>query len=93
MLKNITFSEIINWDVKNFFRQVNVFKEGIRIVPFGFFLSKSDVEKIKIEDENEYKVLGVRSYGKGAFINREVMGDTLKMRTYQLAKKNRLFWY
>ena len=92
MLKNITFSEIINWDVKNFFRQVNVFKEGIRIVPFGFFLSKSDVEKIKIEDENEYKVLGVRSYGKGAFINREVMGDTLKMRTYQLAKKNRLFW-
>lgn len=92
MLKEITFSEIINWDVKNFFRQVNVFKKDIRIVPFGFFLSKSNVEKIKIEDENEYKVLGVRSYGKGAFINREVKGDTLKMRTYQLAEKNRLFW-
>jgi restriction endonuclease S subunit len=91
-LRNVSLTEIINWDVKNFFRQAEVFKDGVRIVPFGYFLSKPEIQKINIEDKKEYKILGVRSYGKGAFINRTVNGDTLKMRTYQLAEKNRLFW-
>lgn len=92
MIKEIDFSGIVNWDVKNYFRQFNVFKEDIRIVPFGFFITKPEIVKVKIEDSKEYKILGVRSYGKGAYINRQVKGNSLKMRTYQLAKKNRLFW-
>ncbi|WP_406773015.1 restriction endonuclease subunit S [Tenacibaculum maritimum] len=92
MIKEIDFSGVVNWDVKNYFRQFNVFKKDVRIVPFGFFITKPEIEKVKIEDSKEYRILGVRSYGKGAYINREVKGSSLKMRTYQLAKKDRLFW-
>ncbi len=91
-LKTTRLVDLYNWDVKNYFRQFNVFKEGVRIVNFGFFLKKSKIEKIKIEDNKEYKILGVRSYGKGAYVNRIVKGSSLKMKIYQLASKNRLFW-
>lgn len=92
LLRTVPFSETFIWDVKNYFRQVDTFNEKHPLVLFGDFLSKPNVEKTAIADSKEYKILGVRSYGKGAYINRTVKGDTLKMRTYQIAKKNHLFW-
>lgn len=91
-LLTIKFSDISIWDVKNYFRQVDVFNEKYPLALFGEFLKKPNIEKIKIEDEKEYTILGVRSYGKGVYENRTVKGNTLKMRTYQLAKKDHLFW-
>lgn len=92
MLHKIPFSELNIWDVKSFFHQADVFSDKHPIVLFGEFLSKPQIEKIKIEDSGEYKILGARSYGKGVFVNRIVKGSTLKMRTYQQAKENHLFW-
>lgn len=91
-LKFISYNELNIWDVKFFFKLKNVFKQSIPFVLFGKFLSKANIQKVKINDNQEYKILGVRSYGKGAFINRVVRGNTLKMRTYQIAKENHLFW-
>lgn len=88
----IEYTELAVWDVKNHFRLQNIFKDNLPLVLFGEFLSKPIIEKTKIIDDKEYKVLGVRSYGKGTFINRTVKGDTLKMRTYQIAPKDHLFW-
>ncbi len=92
MIHKIPFSELNIWDVKSFFHQADVFREKHPLVLFGEFLTKPQIEKIKIEDSGEYKILGARSYGKGVFVNRIVKGSTLKMRTYQQAKKNHLFW-
>ena len=92
MIHKIPFSELNIWDVKSFFHQADVFNDKHPIVLFGEFLTKPQIEKIKIEDSGEYKILGARSYGKGVFVNRIVKGSTLKMRTYQQAKENHLFW-
>jgi len=91
-LHTVSFSGLNIWDVKSFFLQEDVFNNKHPFVLFGEFLTKPNIEKIKIEDTKEYKILGARSYGKGVFINRTVKGNTLKMRTYQLAKENHLFW-
>ena len=92
MIHKIPFSELNIWDVKSFFHQADVFSEKHPVVLFGEFLTKPQIEKIKIVDSGEYKILGARSYGKGVFVNRIVKGSTLKMRTYQQAKENHLFW-
>lgn len=91
-LKKVQFSELSIWDVKTFFLQADIFNPKFPFVLFGDFLTKPIIKKTKIEDAKEYTILGARAYGKGAFINRVVKGDTLKMRTYQLAKENHLFW-
>lgn len=92
MIKNIEYSELSIWDIKGYFKDLNVFSDKYPLLLFGKFLSKPNIEKVKIEDSETYKILGVRSYGKGAYTNRIVLGKTLKMRTYQLAKENHLFW-
>lgn len=92
MIHKIPFSELNIWDVKSFFHQADVFRDKHPVVLFGEFLTKSQIEKVKIEDTGVYKILGARSYGKGVFVNRIVKGSTLKMRTYQQAKENHLFW-
>ena len=91
-LNIIPYSSFNSWDVKYFLKKDSFFKPTIPLVLFGEFLSKSEIKKVNIEDNNTYEILGVRSYGKGAFINREVKGNTLKMRVYQQAKPNHLFW-
>ena len=78
--------------MKYFLRENNFFKSTIPLVLFGEFLSKAEIKKVNIEDNKTYEILGVRSYGKGAYINRKVEGKTLKMRVYQQAKENHLFW-
>jgi len=92
MIITVPFSELKIWDVKSFYHQSDIFNKKYPIVLFGEFLTKPIISKVKIEDTKEYKILGARAYGKGAFVNRNVKGDTLKMRTYQQAKPNHLFW-
>ena len=60
--------------------------------PFSYFTRPANIQKVKIEDEHEYKILGVRSYGLGAYKNRITKGKYLKMKVYQQAKLNHLFW-
>lgn len=91
-LNFIPYSNFNSWDVKYFLKKDNFFNPSIPIVLFGEFLSKAEIKKVSIEDNKTYEILGVRSYGKGAFINREVEGKNLKMRLYQQAKPNHLFW-
>lgn len=92
LIKIVSYSSISSWDVKNFLKKNSSFNPNIPLVLFGEFLSKATIKKVNIEDNETYKILGVRSYGKGAFINREVEGKTLKMRVYQQARSNHLFW-
>ena len=65
-------------------------------VSFSQAISKSDViEKMVLEKDKKYKILGVRVYGKGVFISREAGGNTLITKTtkhYYKAKKDHLFW-
>ena len=91
-INTIDFLGLFSWDVKAYLSQSNTFNPSFPLVLFGEFLNKPSIEKIKINDEDEYKILGVRSYGKGVFANRTVKGKTLKMREYQKAKNNHLFW-
>jgi restriction endonuclease S subunit len=91
-IKKIDFHNLFSWDVKAYTSQLSQFNPSYPLVFFGEFLIKPNIEKIKIDDEKEYKILGVRSYGKGVFANRTVKGKTLKMREYQKAKNNHLFW-
>tara|TARA_R110002072_G_scaffold117071_6_gene247858 strand:+ start:1240 stop:2610 length:1371 start_codon:yes stop_codon:yes gene_type:complete len=92
MIHTVAFSELNVWDVKTFFHLTDIFNKKYPVVLFGEFLKKPQIDKVQIKDCEEYKILGARAYGKGAFVNRIVKGKTLKMRTYQQAKVNHLFW-
>jgi len=84
LLEFVRFKNINSWSPHLLLGDAIVFNKK--------YTKKADVKKINIEDNKSYKILGVRSYGLGVFINREVLGSTLKMRTYQKAKTNHLFW-
>ncbi len=88
----VKYIDLLSWDVKNYMPQSSEFNKKHPFVLFGSFLKKANISKVKIEDKVEYKILGVRSYGKGAYVNRVVMGKSLKMREYQQAKSDHLFW-
>lgn len=92
LLKFIPFNEANSWNVVLLLNEVDIFNDSFEIVSFEVFASKPVIKKIKIFNDKTYKILGVRSYGKGAFVNRIIKGDSLKMRTYQQAKTNHLFW-
>jgi len=47
---------------------------------------------IEIQDDVEYSILGVKSYGKGVIIKQKVFGKDLNMKKYKVAKKNQLMW-
>ena len=70
-LNIIPYSSFNSWDVKYFLKKDSFFKSTIPLVLFGEFLSKAEIKKVNIEDNKTYEILGVRSYGKGVFINRE----------------------
>lgn len=91
-ITNIDFLTLLSWDVKAYLSKSDKFNPSFSLVNFGDFLKKPLIKKVKIEDNKEYIILGVRSYGKGVFPNRTVLGKTLKMREYQQAKANHLFW-
>ena len=88
----VKFSELKNWDVKKFIDSAELFNNTFKIAFFEEFSKPPEIEKIHIKDDDEYKILGVRSYGYGAFVNRIVKGKSLKMKVYQQAKPNHLYW-
>ncbi len=88
----IKFSKLFNWDVKQFVESSQLFTNYFPIVPFKEFAKPASLKSIKIQDGETYKILGVRSYGLGAYVNREVEGKTLKMKVYQQVKPNHLYW-
>ena len=91
-LKFLKFSQLTYWTAKRYFAKELQLTNKYPKVLMGFFLSKSQPNIINIKDEGQYKIIGVRSYGKGAYINREVAGQQLTMKKYQLAKANQLIW-
>jgi restriction endonuclease S subunit len=70
----------------------SIFTKNYKLAHFNEFTKKADIKKICIKDSEKYKILGVRTYGLGMFLNRKVFGSTLKMRIYQQVKINHLFW-
>lgn len=91
-LKFISYKDLGSWDAKLYLSSSAVFNPNYKQVLFGEFLNKAAIEKVKISDGNSYKILGVRSYGKGVYLNRESLGKDLKMKEYFKAKPNHLFW-
>lgn len=88
----ISYSDLNKWDTKFYLTNETIFNPRFKQVLFGDFLSKASIQKVKIEDDEKYKILGVRSYGKGVYLNRESLGKDLKMKEYYKAKPNHLFW-
>jgi len=91
-LKFVEFASMKNWDVKFYTTKTTKFNTNIPLILFNTFLKKAIIKTIQIEDDKEYSILGVRSYGMGAYINRTIKGKFLKMKKYQQAKENHLFW-
>jgi len=92
LLETVSFKDLNQWSVHLLTNNDLLFTTKYPIVLFKDFTKKGIIEKVNIEDDKKYKILGVRSYGLGVYLNREVFGKTLKMKTYQKAKKNHLFW-
>lgn len=92
LLEFIRFKEFNKWSVHLLTDNSLVYTNKYPSAYFKEFTKKAIIKKIKIEDNKTYKILGVRSYGLGVFLNREVLGSTLTMKTYQQVKKDHLFW-
>ena len=89
----IPFTQLVNWDAKFYIGNVEtISSKQFPLVTFGHFTKKAEIEKVKIEDNKEYEILGVRSYGLGTYRNRVSKGSNLKMKVYQQAKQDHLFW-
>lgn len=91
-LKFINFTDISYWTTKRFFVKDLKFSKKYPLKLFGYFLEKTTPITEQIEDEKNYPIIGVRSYGLGAYINRISQGKNLKMKKYQLAEENHLIW-
>lgn len=92
ILHFISYSDLKKWDTKSYLTNETIFNAKYKQVLFGDFLKKASIERVKIDDDKYYKILGVKSYGKGVFLNRESLGKDLKMKEYFKAKPNHLFW-
>jgi len=90
LIQKISYKDLYSWSVGVLID--SFLKSNFKLIPFKEVLSKANIEKIDIKDNEKYKILGVRSYGKGVYINREVFGKNLKMKKYQVAKSNHLYW-
>lgn len=91
-ISTVPFSGLFNWDVKIILGDNIISSKKHPMKTFSYFTRSANIQKVKIEDEQEYKILGVRSYGLGAYKNRITKGKYLKMKVYQQAKLNHLFW-
>lgn len=91
-ISTVPFSGLFNWDVKIILGDNIITSKKHPMKPFSYFTRPANIQKVKIEDEHEYKIIGVRSYGLGAYKNRITKGKYLKMKVYQQAKLNHLFW-
>ncbi|UKB82609.1 restriction endonuclease subunit S [Chryseobacterium sp. MEBOG06] len=91
-IRFVKFSTLYNWDVKQFVESSSIYTDNLKIVPFKQFARPASLNRIHIQDDEDYKILGVRSYGFGAYVNRKVKGKSLKMKVYQQVKSNHLYW-
>jgi len=62
------------------------------VAVLGDAISLDKKNYIDIQDDVEYRIAGVQSYGKGIVIRRTVKGSELTMKKYQVIKKNQLMW-
>lgn len=86
----IEYKNLEVWDVKQ-----NIGDKLLYNFPnskLGKALKKAKIEWIKIENDNEYPILGVRAQGQGVYINRVAKGSELTMRKYQKSKELTLFY-
>jgi type I restriction enzyme M protein len=73
----------------------HIFNKNYKKVKFSEILLDTKIEKVVIESNKQYQVLGVRSYGKGVFISKVAEGKQLITKTiksYQKVNKDCLFW-
>lgn len=91
-LKFINFTDLSYWTTKRFFVKELTFSKKHPLKLFGYFLEKVSPKTEQIQDKKDYPIIGVRSYGLGAYINRISQGENLKMKKYQLAEENHLIW-
>lgn len=92
LLDFVQFNSLNTWSIHLLLENSLLFSNKYPLAYFKEFTNKGNIEKVDIQDNETYKILGVRSYGLGAYLNREVLGSTLKMKKYQKAKKDHLFW-
>lgn len=91
-LKFVNFTDLSYWTTKRFLTKELVFSKKYPLKLFGYFLEKITPKTEHILDDKDYPIIGVRSYGIGAYINRISPGKNLKMKKYQLAEENHLIW-
>lgn len=92
IFSTVLFSNLYTWDVKRFNIAEISYNKNYNIVPFSKVLKEATMEWVQIEDDKQYSILGVRTYGKGVYINRTSIGKDLKMKKYQKSQKDHLFW-
>lgn len=92
LLDFVKYSYCNTWNVHLLLENTLLFSNKYPLVYFKEFTKKANIETVHIKNDETYKILGVRSYGQGVYLNREILGSTLTMRKYQKAKKNHLFW-
>lgn len=90
LLSYLKFKSVENWRFNDSEKFNNYFK--IKTILFKEIISKSSIIREKIMDGSQYSIIGVRSYGKGAYVNRVVRGEDLTMKQYQVVQKNHLIW-
>jgi type I restriction enzyme, S subunit len=92
LLDFVQFNSLNTWSIHLLQENNLLFSNKYPLAYFKEFTKKGNIEKVDINDNEIYKILGVRSYGSGIYLNRKVLGSSLKMRKYQKAKINHLFW-
>lgn len=77
-LEFIDFMKLGNWDYKTY-NNINIsYNGGYSIVNLGEVLSNANIKWVDIQPKEEYSILGVKSYGKGVYINRTVKRTKFK---------------
>lgn len=63
-----------------------------KVLKLGDVISFVQTKKIQIQDEVEYTIAGVQSYGKGILNRRKEFGKNMVMKQYQFIDSNCLMW-
>lgn len=62
------------------------------MIKLGDVISLDKTVKVDIQDNIEYTIAGVQSYGKGVLNKRKELGINMTMKQYQLIEPNQLMW-
>jgi len=92
LLKFTRLKNMPNWGLTHILSNDINFNKKYKIITLVQVLNKGNIEWINIENEKEYPILGVRSQGKGVYINRIALGKELTMKKYQKSKAYHLFY-